>query len=92
MARVVKDQDCVIHLAAVTSNVEFVKNPVDCYDINANGFLNAIEAAAQSGCQRFLYASSAAVYLEGFSEDTVIDIARQARSQTAAVDTGACAG
>jgi UDP-glucose 4-epimerase len=77
MAWVVKDQDCVIHLAAVTSNVEFIKNPVNCYDVNANGFLNVIEAAAQSGGQRFVYASSAAVYLDGFSEDTVIDINRQ---------------
>jgi nucleoside-diphosphate-sugar epimerase len=77
MMRVVKDQDCVIHLAAVTSNVEFIKNPAECYDVNANGFLNIIEAAAQSGCERFVYASSAAVYLDGFSEDTVIDIARQ---------------
>jgi len=77
MARVVKDQDYVVHLAAVTSNVEFIKNPADCYDVNANGFLNVIEAAARSGCQRFVYASSAAVYLDGFSEDTVIDINRQ---------------
>src|SRR5262245_51670623 len=72
MASVIKGQDCVIHLAAITSNVEFVKNPADCYDVNTNGFLNVLEAAAQSGCQRFVYASSAAVYLEGFSEDTVV--------------------
>jgi nucleoside-diphosphate-sugar epimerase len=77
IARILKDQDGVIHLAAVTSNVEFIKNPADCYDVNTNGFLNVIEAAAQSGCRRFVYASSAAVYLDGFSEDTVIEIARQ---------------
>src|SRR5262245_59150317 len=67
IARVVRDQDGVIHLAAVTSNVEFIKSPADGYDVNVNGFLNVIEAAAQSGCHRFVYASSAAVYLDGFS-------------------------
>ncbi len=77
MARIVKDQDCVIHLAAVTSNVEFIKNPLDCYDVNTNGFLNVIDAAARSGCHRFVYASSAAVYVDGFSEATVIDFKQQ---------------
>src|SRR2546428_1721106 len=75
--QIMKDKDYVIHLAAVTSNVEFIKNPLDCYDINVNGFLNVIDAAARSGCHRFVYASSAAVYVDGFSEDTVIDFKQQ---------------
>ena len=77
MTQIMKDQDCVVHLAAVTSNVEFIKNPVECYEINASGFLNVIDAAARSGCRRFVYASSAAVYLGGFSEDAVIDLRKQ---------------
>jgi len=77
IARVVKNHDYVIHLAAVTSNVEFIKNPMDCYDTNANGFVNIIDAAAKSDCQRFVYASSAATYLDSFSEDTVIDVRKQ---------------
>jgi len=77
MGEIMKDQDCVVHLAAITSNVEFIRNPVECYDINANGFLNVIDAAVRGGCKRFVYASSAAVYLDGFSEDTVIDLRKQ---------------
>jgi nucleoside-diphosphate-sugar epimerase len=77
MTRLTQDQDCVVHLAAITSNVEFLKNPQECYDINVNGFLKVIDAAARSGCKRFVYASSAAVYLDSFSEDTMIDLRRQ---------------
>jgi len=72
-----KAQACVVHLAAVTSNVEFIKHPAECYDINANGSLSIMDAAAQSGCRRLVYASSAAVYLESFVEDTVIDFRKQ---------------
>jgi nucleoside-diphosphate-sugar epimerase len=72
-----KDKECVIHLAAITSNVEFTRRPADCYDINVNGFLNIIDAAARSGCKRFVYASSAAVYVDGFSEATVLDVRAQ---------------
>jgi len=75
--QVMEAKDYVIHLAAVTSNVEFIKNPVDCYDINANGFLNIIDIAANSGCKRLVYASSAAVYLDKFTEDAVIDSRKQ---------------
>jgi UDP-glucose 4-epimerase len=77
MAAVARGQDYIIHLAAITSNVEFLKNPFDCYDINAGGFLNVIDAAAQNGCKRFLYASSAAVYLDNFSEGAIIDVQKQ---------------
>jgi UDP-glucose 4-epimerase len=75
--QVVKDQDYVIHLAAITSNVEFIKSPADCYDINANGFLNVLDCAASSGCRRFVYASSAAVYLDTFSEDAPLDVRKR---------------
>jgi nucleoside-diphosphate-sugar epimerase len=77
MLDVMRGQDCVVHLAAITSNVEFIKNPIECYDINANGFLNVLDAAVKRGCAKVVYASSSAVYLDGFSEDTVIDFGRQ---------------
>jgi len=73
---VMREHDYVIHLAAVTSNVEFIRNPLESYDINAYGFWNVISIAAKSGCQRFLYASSAAVYVDNFCEDAVIDLQR----------------
>lgn len=83
MAKVMKavsGTDAVIHLAAITSNVEFEKDTLRCYDVNVNGFLNVIDAAVKNGCKRFVYASSAAVYIDGFSEDTIIDIRRQKNS------------
>src|SRR5207237_700227 len=46
--------------------------------INANGFLGVVDAAAEGGCTRFVYASSAAVYLDSFSETDVIDVHGQA--------------
>src|SRR5438445_13432567 len=48
MAQILRNHDCVIHLAAITSNVEFLKNPVECYEVNAHGFLNVIEAAVRN--------------------------------------------
>jgi len=72
-----RGHDQVIHLAAITSNVEFIRNAAECYDINVNGFLSVIESALRSGCRRFVYASSAAVYLENFGETVTIDVATQ---------------
>jgi nucleoside-diphosphate-sugar epimerase len=77
MMQCVRGQDRVIHLAAITSNVEFIRNFRDCYDTNATGFLNVLDAAARNGCRRLVYASSAAVYIDGFSEDTIIDLRKQ---------------
>jgi UDP-glucose 4-epimerase len=69
----------VIHLAAITSNVEFEKNLAKCYSVNVSGFLNVLDAAVSSGCEKVLYASSAAVYTSdsGFSETSIIDIKKQ---------------
>lgn len=78
--KALKGADAVIHLAAITSNVEFEKDMLRCYDVNVNGFLNVIDAAMKNGCKRFVYASSAAVYIDGFSEETVIDIRKQKNS------------
>src|SRR5437667_12645574 len=72
MVQIMRNHDCVIHLAAITSNVEFLRNPVECYEVNANGFLNVIEATVLNGGRRVVYASSAAVYLDEFSEDKLI--------------------
>jgi nucleoside-diphosphate-sugar epimerase len=70
----VKDADYTIQLAAVTSNVEFMRNAGESYDINTNGFLNVMDVAANSGCEKVVYASSAAVYGDIFSEDAIIDM------------------
>jgi nucleoside-diphosphate-sugar epimerase len=77
MRRLMRGKDYVIHLAAVTSNVEFIKSPGECYDANVNGFLSILDAAVGNDCKAIVYASSAAVYLDSFSEDVVIDLQRQ---------------
>ena len=77
VANAAKGIDAVIHLAAVTSNIEFEKDLEECYDINVNGFTNVIEAAIKNKCKKFLYASSSAVYIDSFSEDSLIDIKKQ---------------
>ncbi len=72
--QITKGADYVIHLAAVTSNVEFLKCPFECYDVNVNGFLHVIDAAAANGCRAIVYASSAAVYVDRFAEDNTLDV------------------
>ncbi len=69
----------VIHLAAITSNIEFEKSIREGYDINVTGFMDVLDAALGAGCKKLVYASSAAVYLKesGFFEDSVIDIRLQ---------------
>jgi nucleoside-diphosphate-sugar epimerase len=74
MLRLTKGMDYVIHLAAVTSNVEFEARMPYCFDVNVSGFNSVIEAAYTNKCKRFLYASSSAVYNDEFSEDSIINI------------------
>lgn len=74
MLRLTKGADYVVHVAAITSNLEFEKNLGLCFDVNVNGFNSIIDAACTNGCKRFIYASSSAVYLDKFSESTVLDV------------------
>jgi len=76
--KAMEDVDYVIHLAAVTSVVEFEKNPIECFEINVNGFLNVLSAASSSGVKKVVYASSAAVYTgEHFSDSLPLDYSKQ---------------
>ncbi|MEM3245913.1 MAG: NAD-dependent epimerase/dehydratase family protein [Candidatus Micrarchaeaceae archaeon] len=70
--------DYVVHLAAITSVVEFEKDPVTCFDININGFLNVLSAALKNNVKKVVYASSSAVYTgKHFSEELPIDYMKQ---------------
>ncbi len=69
--------DAVIHLAAITVQNEFEKDPRRCLQINVDGFANVIQQASEQGV-RFLYASSSYVYPStDFSETAPIDINQQ---------------
>lgn len=72
-----KGCDIVLHLAAITSLPNFKTDLRSNYEINVNGFTNVIDAACKSKCRKFLYASSSGVYLDEFSEGSLIDIKRQ---------------
>lgn len=52
----------VLHLAAQVSVASSVAVPLDSASTNITGFLHVLEASRQAGAQRFVYASSAAVY------------------------------
>ena len=78
VSKAMEGVDFIIHLAAVTSVVEFEKNPVECFDININGFINVLWAAHEHKVKKVLYASSAAVYTgEHFSDSMPLDYSKQ---------------
>jgi UDP-glucose 4-epimerase len=54
--------DYVFHLAALVSVPESMAKPNECVDINVCGLLNVLEAAAQAGVKKLVFASSAAIY------------------------------
>jgi UDP-glucose 4-epimerase len=57
-----RDVTHVFHLAAMVSVAESVKNPADCQQINVEGTRRVLEAAAQAGAKRCVFASSCAIY------------------------------
>jgi len=58
----VSDVDAVVHLAALISVPESIRDPVLTNDVNVNGTLNLLKACVDFGVKRFVYASSCAVY------------------------------
>ncbi len=52
----------VVHLAALVSVSESMKDPVSTYDVNVIGAENVLQATRGTGVKRFVYATSAAVY------------------------------
>ena len=62
MKALMKDYDAVVHQAARVSVPESVKNPILTNRVNVEGTLSLLEAAANASVDRFVYASSCAVY------------------------------
>ncbi len=58
----VKGSEAVFHLAAIASVPKTIENPVRSHEVNLGGTLNVLEACRQTGCNRVVFASSAAVY------------------------------
>ncbi len=57
-----KDQDFVLHQAALGSVPRSINDPITTNDVNVGGFLNMLVAARDAGVQRFVYAASSSTY------------------------------
>jgi len=62
VAAALEGVDIVFHLAAFVSVPASVADPAACARLNVQGMLTVLEAAERAGVQRFVFASSAAVY------------------------------
>ncbi len=63
---VVKEYDIIFHEAALVSTEMSTKDLASLHATNVDGTINLLSAAAKSNIERFVYASSAAVYGETF--------------------------
>ncbi len=61
----------IFHLAAVTAPPQFESDPIEGFEVNANGTLNVLEFAYRKNVKRVVIASSSATYgnSNGMSED-----------------------
>jgi len=57
-----KEQDFVLHQAALGSVPRSIADPITSNDVNVGGFLNMLVAARDAGVQRFVYAASSSTY------------------------------
>jgi UDP-N-acetylglucosamine 4-epimerase len=57
-----KNQDVVLHQAALGSVPRSIANPLATHQTNVTGFINILEAAKQNKVKRIVYASSSSVY------------------------------
>ncbi|WP_287589147.1 NAD-dependent epimerase/dehydratase family protein [Candidatus Borrarchaeum sp.] len=57
-----KDVECIFHHAAHVSVPESVRNPILDFDINVNGTFFLLEDARKHEVEKFIFASSAAIY------------------------------
>lgn len=68
-----KGQKFIFHHAAYISVPGSIENPTACHETNVIGTLNLLEAAQKNNVERFVFASSAAVYgqREGICNETM---------------------
>jgi len=59
---IVKDADAIFHEAAIASVTKSFEDPIYTNDVNVSGTLNLLKACLNSNVEKFIYASSCAVY------------------------------
>ena len=62
LAKVVRDVDIVFHEAAVSSSPMFEPDPSQGVEVNVMGGLYLLQASADAGVKRFVYASTSSLY------------------------------
>lgn len=70
----VKDNDYVLHQAALGSVPRSIKDPITSNDVNITGFLNMLVASRDAGVKRFVYAASSSTYGDSESMPKVEEI------------------
>lgn len=69
-----KDQDFVLHEAALGSVPRSINDPITTNDVNVGGFLNMLVAARDAGVKRFIYAASSSTYGDSEALPKVEDV------------------
>jgi UDP-N-acetylglucosamine 4-epimerase len=57
-----KDQDFILHQAALGSVPRSIKDPITTNEVNVSGFLNMLTAARDQKIKRFIFATSSSTY------------------------------
>ena len=73
------DTDVLIHLAALSRDLDCKKKAIECFDVNVMGTLNLIKSASLKNVKQFIFASSEWVYdkfidSEEKNEESIINI------------------
>jgi len=71
-----KNQEIIVHLAAIISVEESIKNPSKTFQINVDGTKNVIESCKKNNVKKIVIASSAAVYGEGVAKEKLKEDAK----------------
>jgi len=69
-----KDQDFVLHQAALGSVPRSINDPITTNDVNVGGFLNMLVAARDAEVKRFIYAASSSTYGDSEALPKVEDV------------------
>ena len=71
LKKIVKNFDCIIHLACISNDPSFDLNPELGKSINFDPFEDLVKISKENGVKRFIYASSSSVY--GIKSENDVD-------------------
>ena len=62
IAALIRGADVVFHLAAIPSVPRSISDPIPSHEVNIDGTFNVLQACAQGGVRRLVYAASSSAY------------------------------